>query len=92
MNEPEIRFCELRAEGRTLQGEALVYGDVAEFPWGRERVEPGAFGEVGDVILNRQHDRQTPIARTGGGGLSVIDSPEALRIRADLARRCRVGG
>lgn len=84
MAEPEIRFCELRADGRTLEGEAIVYGDVASFPWGEERIEAGAFGDIGDVILNKQHERKTPIARTGGGGLTLKDTPEALTIRADL--------
>ena len=81
---PEKRFCEIRAEGRTLEGDAIVYGDEADFPWGRETIEPGAFAPLGDVILNRQHDRKTPLARTGGGGLSLEDSREALRIRAEL--------
>ena len=80
----EKRYCELRAAGRTLEGEAIVYGDVAVFPWGRERIEPGAFAPLGDIILNKQHDRKTPLARTGGGGLVLDDSPEALRIRAEL--------
>ena len=80
----ETRACELRAEGRRLEGEAIVYADEAVFPWGRERVEPGAFLPLGDIILNRQHDRKTPLARTGGGGLTINDSPEALRIRAEL--------
>ena len=80
----ETRACELRAEGRRLEGEAIVYADEAVFPWGLERVEPGAFLPLGDVILNRQHDRKTPLARTGGGGLTLVDSPEALRIRAEL--------
>ena len=83
--EPERRFLELRqTEGRLLEGAALVYGDEAVFPWGRERIEPGAFTPLSDVILNRQHDRKTPLARTGGGGLELIDSPEELRIRATL--------
>ena len=82
--EPEHRYCEISSEGRTLEGDAIVYGDVATFPWGRERIQSGAFGDVGDVILNRQHQRTTPIARTGGGGLTITDSPQALSIRADL--------
>ncbi len=83
--EPERRFLELRqSEGRLLEGAALVYGDEAVFPWGRERIDPGAFAPLGDTILNRQHDRKTPLARTGGGGLELIDSPEELRIRATL--------
>ena len=37
-----------------------------------------------DVLLNVAHDRGRPIARTGGGGLALADSAEALTIRADL--------
>ena len=80
----EKRFCELRAEGRTLSGEALVYGDRAIFPWGEETIQAGAFSPISDVILNRQHDRKSPLARTNGGGLDITDTPEALRISAAL--------
>ena len=34
--------------------------------------------------MNIQHNRQRMIARTGGGGLVLTDSPERLAIRADL--------
>ena len=80
----EKRYCELRAAGRTLQGDAVFYGDEAVFPWGRERVEAGAFLPLGDVILNRQHNRDMPLARTGGGGLSMLDTATALSVRAEL--------
>ena len=80
----EKRFCEIRAEGRALSGTAIRYGDIAEFPWGRERIQAGAFSPLGDVILNRQHDRKSPLARTNGGGLDITDTPEALRISAAL--------
>ena len=82
----ETRYCELRAEGRSLRGVAIRYGDTATLPWGRERFEAGAFGDVGaaDVILNSSHDRGRPLARTGGGGLVLADSAEALRIEATL--------
>ena len=82
----EIRFCELRAEGeRILTGVAIRYGDVATLPWGSERFEAGAFDVGGsDVILNAQHARDVPLARTGGGGLELRDSPESLTIRAEL--------
>ena len=53
-------------------------------PFGRERFEAGAFTPIGDVLLNAQHARQTPLARTGGGGLTLTDGPDALRIEADL--------
>ena len=77
-------FGEVRAEGRALSGTAVRYGDVASFAWGRERIEPGAFAPLGDAILNAQHDRATPLARTDGGGLTLLDSEAALEIRAEL--------
>ena len=84
----QYRYCELRYDGdRTISGTALVYGDVAEFPWGeKERFEAGAFVNLAssDVILNVQHSRQMPVARTMGGGLEVIDSAQILEIKATL--------
>ena len=82
----ETRFAELRQQGRTITGVAIRYGDIATLPWGRERFEPGAFGMVEnlDVMLNSQHDRQAPLARTGGGGLFLSDSAAALGIKADM--------
>ena len=84
--ELERRACELRfTSGRTLEGTALRYGDVAEIGGGlRERFEPGAFAPVGDVVLNSSHDRTTPLARTDGGGLEITDGADALRIKATL--------
>ena len=65
---------------------AIRYGDTATLPWGRERFEPGAFGDVAgaDVILNVAHDRTRPIARTGGAGLALVDTSERLAMRAEL--------
>ena len=82
---PEKRFVELRAdaEGRRLSGVAVRYGDTARLPWGRERVERGAFAPVGDVILNAHHDRAAPLARTGAG-LTLEDTAERLAFAADL--------
>ena len=81
----ELRFCELRQAGdRGIEGDAVIYGDVAKLPWGSERIEAGAFSPLGDVMLNRQHERAAPLARTGGGGLQLTDTPEGLRIAADL--------
>ncbi len=83
----ERRFVELRREGRTLSGVAIVYGSEARiFPDFRERFQPGAFGDVSslDVILNVQHQRSRPLARSGGGGLELRDSATQLEIRAEL--------
>ena len=69
-----------------LSGTAIRYGDVATLPFGREVIDAGAFGDLAnaDVILNRQHDRGKPLARTGGGGLQITDSPVELRLQADI--------
>ena len=82
----EFRHFEVMADGRQLTGIAVKYGDVARLPWGRERIEAGAFGEVDavDVVMNVQHDRGRPLARTGGGGLVLTDAMDALTINATL--------
>lgn len=82
----ERRYFELRQDGgRRLVGTAIVYGETAKiggvFP---ERFEAGAFAPLGDVMLNEMHQRAAPLARTGGGGLELVDSREALRFVADL--------
>ena len=82
----EYRFCEVRREGRVLEGTAISYGDVARVGSRAERFEAGALGAVEslDVLLNVQHDRARPLARTGGGGLVLTDTPAALEVRAEL--------
>ena len=82
----ERRFVELRADGeRGLAGTVVRYGDVAELPWGSERFESGAFSDVAeaDVVLNRQHDRATLLARTPDS-MSLTDTPSELRMSAVL--------
>lgn len=81
-------------DSREITGTAVRYGEVTpgrQYMGLRVQIEPGAFGNVSgaDVILNVQHDRTKPLARTGGGGLSLLDSPEALLVRAILPRTRR---
>ena len=82
----EKRFSEIRADGRTLNGTAIRYGSKASIGDFDERFQAGAFGEVSglDVILNLQHQRSRPLARTGGGGLVLTDGPDVLRLTATL--------
>ena len=82
----EKRFAplEYRADSKAgrVSGVAMLYGAVATIMGQfKERFEPGAFGDVGaaDVIVRLQHDRGRPIGRTGGGGLELADSADALR-------------
>ena len=84
---PEYRFTEIReVSGRVILGNIVVYGDVAQTRKGRETFEPGAFGDVSqmDCILHVQHERARPLARTGGGGLVLTDSPQRLEIAAEM--------
>ena len=67
-----------RVSGRTLSGRALVYGDIS--PDFRERFEPGAFGDVGTIPVNLQHDRNLIVAERA----ILSDSPRSLDVRADL--------
>ena len=88
MPDLERRYSELEnreAEGRSLSGVVVRYGDTARTPYGTERFERGAFGDVSklDVLLNVQHDETRLLARTGAG-LTLTDTPEALMMAADL--------
>lgn len=72
------------ADGMTVRGVAIKYGDAARLPGGRrERIEAGAFGNVTDAILNRQHDRGRPLARQPDT-LKIIDTAESMRIEARI--------
>ena len=84
----ERRFFELRTYGRQLRGIAISYNDIATLPFGKERFEAGAFGDVStaDVILTVAHSRERPIARTQGGGLELCDGPNELSVRAQLPK------
>ena len=77
------RYAELRADADGIQGTIVRYGDVADLgPMGRERFEPRSVA-WDDVILNIQHDRKQPVARTGAG-LEIHDGGDALTLRARL--------
>ena len=80
----ERRFSELIQKGRTIEGTALRYGEVATGAPFPERFEPGAFSPIGDIPFTVQHDRSRIIARNGGGGLDIEDTTESLKIRAKL--------
>ena len=78
----EFRAADSGSSPGTLYGTAMPYGTVADLGGGlRERFMPGAFGDVAraDVLANWQHHREAPLARTGGGGLTLTDGPDALR-------------
>lgn len=78
----ERRFIEFRADGDTISGPLMVYGDEARFGDFSETFEPGSL-RYDDVIANLQHDRSRPVARTGAG-LTLIDGADALRAEIRL--------
>ena len=78
----EFRFIEFRNEGDTITGPVMVYGSEARFGDWREVFEPGSL-KFDDVIVNIQHDRSKPVARTGAG-LELRDSSKALDARISL--------
>ena len=87
--EAERRYAELRHVGEgVLQGTAMRYGSEAQFGDFREVFDAGAF-EYEDVVLNVQHQRSRPIARTAPAGapflagvLELQDDGKALEVRA----------
>ena len=70
-------------QGVLVQGVVVPYGQSADIAgMFKEQFLPGAFGDVtvADVVVNVQHDRGRPLARSGkDGGLVLEDSATALR-------------
>ena len=77
------------ADKNIIEGVLIRYNDEADIASTREKFLPGAFGDSAvissiDAIANLHHERSKPIARTNGGGLTLIDSPVELRARIEL--------
>ena len=82
----ELRFIELRADvdNRVLEGTVVRYGDKARIA--------GLFDEIlepdslrwEDVILNLQHDRAKPLARTEAG-MQLTARDGVVSLRAEVA-------
>ena len=73
---------EVRAEGRTITGTVMAYGERAISR--RERFAPGSIQLADTVHLDYEHDRSRVIAWTPGGGLELEDGDDAMRMRADV--------
>ena len=71
---------ELRADGRTIIGPVVRYGDVS--PSHRERFTPGSLTPQPDLVLNLGHDPMRAIAF--GDLLKLEDRADALIGRARL--------
>ena len=78
----ERRFVEFRAEGDTLSGTVIRYGDTATFGRWREQFQAGSI-RPRDVVVNLHHDRAQPVAREGAG-LQLTDGPDELRATVTL--------
>lgn len=82
----ETRSFECRFEDDgVLRGVVVPYGTATRIGHFQERFARGAFAPLGEVRVNFQHDRKRPLAvNKEGGGLRLIDTPEALRAEVDL--------
>ena len=69
-----------------VSGVAARYGEYAPIgTYFRERISRGAFGEIGEIVANVQHDRRVALARNApNGGLSFSDSESELRVSLEL--------
>ena len=73
---------ELRADGRTLIGPAVRYGDIS--PSHRERFQPGAFNVSPDLAPTLGHRTGRVLAY--GSDVRVKDRADALVVSAHLPR------
>ena len=69
-----------------VSGTAARYGEFAPIgSYFRERIQPGAFGSIGEIVANVQHDRRVALARNiPNGGLRFQDSESELRVSLEL--------
>ena len=88
----EIFYSDLAYDAGEVSGVAVQYGKRSRARPGPDgtyydRFESGCFGDVSklDVTLNRGHDDTSIFARTGGGGLELEDTPDALKVHAKPA-------
>lgn len=88
----ELRYDET---SNMIEGTVVRYGDKALVPlknrFGHivgiadEVIRAGAFSDsLDDVTLNIGHQKSRVFARTGGGGLELVDTPEALTMRCEV--------
>lgn len=84
----EFRYCEMRADAdnRNVAGTAVKYGDEANIGGlFTETIERGALRFASDgILMNVQHDRGRPIARSDGGGLTLLNSDQCLEVSAHV--------
>ena len=80
----ELRSFEFRSISTgIIEGVVIPYGQRAAVGGFTEEFTAGSI-RFQDVIVNLQHDRRRPLARTQGG-LLLIDSPEELRAKITLS-------
>ena len=69
----------IELKDNTIEGVVVKYGDVGRSHGQRLSILSGAFGKIGDIVLNFQHDRKRPMARP-----ELTDSESMLLLRATL--------
>ena len=73
---------EIRAEGRTISGTVIAYGEQGMSR--RERFEAGSIELAANPHLDYEHDRSRVLAWSPNGGLTFEDDADALRLKAEI--------
>ena len=81
----EFRYAPLTTEvgAPHFEGVIMRYGAIGEGPFGKEVFLPGSFGDLSQssILLNIQHDRSRPIARTPDT-MTLADTTSMLTLTA----------
>jgi hypothetical protein len=79
-------FCEVRTQGRRLEGYAAVFNSDARLGSFVETIAPGAFRSAlaGDVLALMDHDPAKVLGRTRSGTLRLSEDTRGLAFSLDV--------
>lgn len=88
----EVKELRLLDDGNVIEGYPIVYDQIADIGWFREKIARGAATnalKTSDEFVLFNHDPNFPLARRSNGSLEVTEDDHGVKIKADLSKSAR---
>ncbi len=88
----EVKELRLLDDGNVIEGYPIVYDQIADIGWFREKIARGAATNAlksSDEFVLFNHDPNFPLARRSNGTLEVTEDDHGVKIKADLSKSAR---